>query len=189
VILDTSEKLLIKKMIEGDPKAFSNLFERYAFNLLNVARMYINHREEAEEIVQETFYRVWKYRANMDPELSFKAYIITIAKRLIFNQAKKRMHELAYQEYFIKNFTEKNNPIDEIIDFKELDQKIRTAIDDLPPKRKEVFVLSRDHGLSTLEIAKKLNISVSTVENQINKAIKSIREAIAMLLFYLFLHF
>jgi RNA polymerase sigma-70 factor, ECF subfamily len=182
----TTEKLLIEKLMKGDSKAFSHLFEQYATNLLYVARRYVYHQEEAEEIVQETFYRVWKYRGNMNPALSFKAYIITIAKRLIFNRAKKRMHELAYQEYFVQNFTDGESCIDEYIDIKELEQKIKHAIENLPSKRKEIFVLSREKGLTTIEIANKMNISTSTVENQINKAIKCLREAIAIFLFLCF---
>src|SRR5690606_35511577 len=99
---NSPEVLLIGKLINGDQQAFSCLFNQYATNLLHIARKYVGDEEDAREIVQETFYRVWKYRQNMNASLSFKAYIITIAKRLIFNQAKKRLHELAYQEYYIK---------------------------------------------------------------------------------------
>src|SRR5690606_11376897 len=97
------DEILVGKLIKGDQKAFSELFGKYAANLLSVARKYVASREDAREIVQETFYRVWKYRENMNAQLSFKAYIVTIAKRLIFNQTKKRLHEIAYQEYFAKN--------------------------------------------------------------------------------------
>jgi RNA polymerase sigma-70 factor (family 1) len=183
--IHTSENLLIKKLIEGDQKAFSQLFNLYAANLLNVARKYLINKEEAEEIVQETFYRVWKYRENMDAQLSFKAYIITIAKRLIFNQTKKRMHEIAYQEYFVQQYKDDLSPIEEYIDFHELDRQIKTGIESLPPKCKETFLLSRQHGLSNHEIANKLNISLSTVENHMNKALNHLRKIIAFLLVFL----
>lgn len=139
--------------------------------------------EDAREIVQETFYRVWKYRQNMNASLSFKAYIITIAKRLIFNQAKKRLHELAYQEYYIKrHHDDRINELEDYLNFQELDNRIQSGIDSLPPKRREIFILSRHQGLSNQEIADKLNISVSTVENHMNKALKHLREIITALL-------
>lgn len=180
-----SESELVKKLIKGDEKAFSELFQLYAGNLLNVSRRYVPDHEEAREIVQETFYRVWKYRKNMNAQLSFKAYIITIAKRLIFNQTKKRLHELAYKEYFIKNYINKANSIEEYIDFEELDRKITSGIDKLPPKRREIFLLSRRDGWTNQDIAEKMNISVSTVENQMNKALKYLRKYISLLLFFL----
>lgn len=178
---DSSETLLIGKLIKGDQHAFSCLFNQYAANLLHIARKYVGDEEDSREIVQETFYRVWKYRENMDAGLSFKAYIITIAKRLIFNRAKKRLHELAYQEYYIKRHGDRINDLEEYIDFNELDQRIQSGIDSLPPKRREIFVLSRRQGLTNQEIAEKLNISVSTVENQMGKALKHLREIIAAL--------
>lgn len=180
VVAQQVENALIKKLIKGDQKAFSELFNQYANNLFNVARRYVADREEAREIVQDTFYRVWKYRVNMDARLSFKAYIITIAKRLIFNHAKKRLHEMAYQEYFIKNHINRTNSIEEYIDFKELDKKIQSSIDNLPSKRKEIFLLSRREGCTNQEIANRLNISVSTVENQMNKALRYLREYISL---------
>ncbi len=173
------ETALIKKLIKGDQKAFSELFNLYANNLLNIIRRYVADQEEAREIVQETFYRVWKYRANMDARLSFKAYIITIAKRLIFNHTKKRLCEIAYQDYFLKNHINKTNSIEEYIDFEELDRKIQMSINNMPPKRREIFLLSRRMGYTNHDIAKKLNISVSTVENQMNKALKYLREYIS----------
>lgn len=184
IIVDREENALVEKLIKGDQNAFSELFQLYAGKLLNVARKYTADQEEAREIVQETFYRVWKYRENMNAGLSFKAYIITIAKRLLLNQAKKRLHEIAYQEYFIKNHLNKANPIEEYIDFGELDQKIQAGIDNLPPKRKEIFLLSRRDGRTNQDIAEKLSISVSTVENQMNKALKYLRKHVSPLLLF-----
>ena len=174
------DEILVGKLIKGDQKAFSELFGKYAANLLSVARKYVASREDAREIVQETFYRVWKYRENMNAQLSFKAYIVTIAKRLIFNQTKKRLHEIAYQEYFAKNQSAEKNTIEEYIDFNELDRKIQAGIDSMPARRKEIFLLSRGEGHTNQDIADKLNISVSTVENQMNKALKYLREHITL---------
>jgi RNA polymerase sigma-70 factor (family 1) len=176
------ESRLIQQLILGDKKAYSALFYAYAGTLLKISIKYVSDEEEAKEVVQETFYRVWKYRGNMNASLSFKAYIITIAKRLIFNRAKKRFHELAYQEYFIKSHINRTSPIEEYIDFKELDLKIQNAIENLPSKRKEIFILSRIKGMTNFDISQQLQISVSTVENQINKAIKQLRGLVTALI-------
>ena len=122
----------------------------------------------------------------MKSHLSFKAYVVTISKRLIFNRAKKKMHELAYHEYYIQQNTGLTENLEDLLNFRELDQKITRGIESLPPKRKEIFILSREKGLSNREIADQLNISVSTVENQMNKSLKYLRELIASLLFIFF---
>lgn len=181
--INIAESGLIKRLIKGEQNAFAELFEKYAANLLAISNSYLDNEEDAREIVQETFYRVWKYRKNMNPELSFKAYIITISKRLIFNRARKRMHEIAYQEYFIKHHMQSRlvNNIENYINFQELDQKIKKGIAALPPKCQQIFLLSRQNGLNNKEIAEKLNISLSTVENQMNKALKFLREAITII--------
>lgn len=182
---NNEETKLIKKLIKGDREAFAILFNQYAANLLSIALSYIHDREESEEIVQETFYRVWKYRENMDASLSFKAYLITIAKRLIFNRAKKKMHEIAYQDYYLASRKNLNYEVDEYINFQELDSQLQQAIENLPEKRREIFKLSRQEGLTNQEIARRLGISVSTVENHMNKALKLLRTSISST--YLFL--
>lgn len=177
--IEIDESKLIKKLIKGDKEAFACLFNKYATNLVSIALSYIHDREESEEIVQETFYRVWKYRENMDPTLSFKAYIITIAKRLIFNRTKKKMHEIAYQDYYLANRNNLNYEVDEYINYQELDQQLQQAIYNLSEKRRQVFVMSRQQGLTNQEIADQMGISVSTVENHMNKALKFLRDTIS----------
>ncbi|MFW5761051.1 MAG: RNA polymerase sigma-70 factor [Cyclobacteriaceae bacterium] len=174
----SNEKKLIKNLIKGNRDAYAVLFYQYASNLLSIAQSYLHDREESEEIVQETFYRVWKYRENMDASLSFKAYIITIAKRLIFNRAKKKMHEIAYKDYYLANQNSLNYEVDDYISFHELDNQLQKAIDNLPEKRRQIFVMSRQKGLSNQEIATQLGISVSTVENHMNKELNFLRNTI-----------
>ncbi len=174
----SNEKKLIKNLIKGNRDAYAVLFYQYASNLLSIAQSYLHDREESEEIVQETFYRVWKYRENMDASLSFKAYIITIAKRLIFNRAKKKMHEIAYKDYYLANQNSLNYEVDDYISFHELDNQLQKAMDNLPEKRRQIFVMSRQKGLSNQEIATQLGISVSTVENHMNKALNFLRNTI-----------
>jgi len=175
------EEKLIRKLKKGDKKAFEYFFNEYYDKLLPVAAQYLNDWDEAEEVTQEVFYRVWYYRENMESHLSFKAYINTIAKRLIYNKARQKVIKLTYEKYLKSKNQHFNNSLEEYLNFNELDRQINQRVQLLPPKRKEIFILSRQEGLSHKEIAQKLNISTNTVESQITKAIKFIKESLLFL--------
>ena len=124
--------------------------------------------------MQEVFLKIWKNREKLDPSLSFNAYIITIAKNYIFNCMKKKANEHYYKHY-LSNRDNVDNQTENKIIFTDYQEITQDCINKLPPRRKQIFLLRRESGLSIEEIADKLNISQSTVENQMNKAIKTIR--------------
>ena len=145
------EEKYVRDFNNGSKKAFEYFYSTYYHKLLKVANQYLDDIDEAEEIVQEVFYRVWYYRENIDPTLSFKSYIITIAKRLIFNKAKKKVHQVTYEKYFKYHHQAYHDSLQEYIDFRQLDEQISLRISELPPKRREIFILSRQQGLSHKE--------------------------------------
>jgi RNA polymerase sigma-70 factor, ECF subfamily len=166
---------LIVSLREGDMKAFSELFDRYAKRLYHFAIGYLKSVEESEEIVQEVFLKIWNNREEISLLKSFEAYLFTIAKNGILNTIRKSKSEQAYLNY-AKLHPGKNILLDEELDFKELEIAYKQSIDKLSPKRKEIYILSREQSLSNAEIAEKMNISVKTVENQMTSAISEIRK-------------
>jgi RNA polymerase sigma-70 factor, ECF subfamily len=166
---------LIVSLREGDMKAFSELFDRYAKRLYHFAIGYLKSVEESEEIVQEVFLKIWNNREELSLLKSFEAYLFTIAKNGILNTIRKSKSEQAYLNY-AKLHPGKNILLDEELDFKELEIAYKQSIDKLSPKRKEIYILSREQSLSNAEIAEKMNISVKTVENQMTSAISEIRK-------------
>lgn len=184
--MEINEESYALKLKKGDKRAFEYFFTTYYQKLLKVTNYYLDDLDEAEEIVQEVFYRVWYYRENIDPALSFKNYIITIAKRLIFNKAKKKVHQVTYEKYFKLHYQAYHNSLEEYLDFQQLDDQINLRIAELPPKRREIFVLSRQQGLSHKEIAEKLNISTNTVESQITKAVKFLKQTLTLIILSFF---
>lgn len=171
---------LIVSLREGDIKAFSELFDRYAKRLYHFAIGYLKSVEESEEIVQEVFLKIWNNREEISLLKSFEAYLFTIAKNGILNTIRKSKSEQAYLNY-TKLHPGKNILLDEELDFKELEIAYKQIIDKLSPKRKEIYILSRELLLSNAEIAKKMNISVKTVENQMTSAISEIRKNLRLL--------
>ena len=126
---------------------------------------YIKQETDAEEIVQEVFIKVWEARDKIDAYSSFESFLFTIAYNATMGLFRKRVSEKKYIEH-IKSLQQVENApniIDEI-HFNELNKKVQTLLNELTPRQKEIFQLSREEGLTHEEIAKKLNISVNTVK-------------------------
>jgi RNA polymerase sigma-70 factor (ECF subfamily) len=160
---------------EGDAKAFDRLFGRYAKRLYGFAVGYLKSKEEAEEIVQEVFLKIWDNRVELSAQKSLESYLFTIARNGILNTIRKSKSEKVYLNYAKLN-PGKDVLLDKELDFRELEKAYHIVIEQLPPRRKEIYLLSKAQSLSNAEIAAKLNISVKTVENQMTSALAEIRK-------------
>ncbi len=169
-----SETDWILALKEGDLQAFNELFDRYGKRLYNFSIGYLKSVENAEEIVQEVFMKIWDNRLELSAQKSIESYLFTIARNGILNTIRKSKSEQAYLNY-VKINPEKNVLLDEELNFNELKKAYHEAIEQLSPRRKEIFLLSREQALSNAEIAEKMSISVKTVENQMTTAISEIR--------------
>ncbi len=172
----SEEKVLIIQLKEGKQASYKVLYSKYAPRLFAFSMKYLQSREDAEEIVQEVFLRIWEKKYNIDENQSFSSYVFQAAKHRIFNGFRKKVNEQAYMDFLVfadrapKNFTE----ID--VDYNEIKLKAEHAISAMPAKRQEIFRLSREEGLKNREIAEKLKISIKTVENQMSQALKFLKE-------------
>lgn len=169
------ERSLVAALRQGAQEAFNQLFFAYEKKLYFFAYQLLQSHADAEEVVQEVFLRIWDKRNTLDEQRSFNAYLITIAKNIIYNRASRRVVEHAYREYLQRAVPSVRHHTEEVVNFSDLNTISHRFIDQLPEKRRKIFLLSRFEGLNNREIAKQLNISVSTVENQMNKALKALR--------------
>ena len=170
-----SETEWILALKEGDLVAFNHLFDRYGKRLFHFSIGYLKSAENAEEIVQEVFLRIWETRFELSAQKSIEAYLFTIARNGILNTIRKSKSEQAYLNYTKIN-SGKSVLLDEELNFTELEEAYNQVIEQLSPRRKEIFLLSKAQSFSNVEIAKKMNISVKTVENQMTSAISEIRK-------------
>lgn len=170
-----TDKFLVKELITGNEKAFRKLFDLYRQEVYSYSKSLVKSSHTAEEIVQDVFLKVWLQRKNINPDLSFKSFIFTIARNLAFNflkkaaNNKKLIEEIFYRSQKFFNATEQH--IQEV----ELEIIRQEALKLLPPKRKRIFQMSRDEGKSYQDISLELKISVSTVKNQMSKALETHR--------------
>jgi RNA polymerase sigma-70 factor, ECF subfamily len=171
-----NERDLLQLLHNGDSGAFERLFLEYSSKIFNFSKRLLNNTDDAREVVQQTFVAVWENHVNIDPSKSFSSYLYTCARNLIINSYKRKVYFRAYTEYIL--FKEKDFYFvtDSQVLYNELEANLHKIIEELPEKRKEIFLLSRNEGLSYKEIAERLCISESTVNTQITKAIGYIKK-------------
>jgi len=168
-----NEPQLVKSLSKGNLLAFNTLFREYSGRLYRFAYGYLKSEAESEELVQEVFTKIWEKRAELKKELSFKSYLFTIA----FNIIRKHFRTRKYiSEYFKSRiWDDLDMETSQKITYNSLYQYITELVNQLPERRKEVFIKSRFEGLSIKEIAEELKISHKTVENQLTDALKFLR--------------
>jgi RNA polymerase sigma-70 factor (ECF subfamily) len=186
-----NESALVKELTNGNLLAFNTLFREYSSRLYRFAFGYLKSKDEAEELVQEVFTVIWEKRRDLKEELSFRSYLFTIS----FNIIRKHFRTRAQLSKYLKSglVDDLDMQTSQKISYDSLYQYITDLVNQLPERRKIIFIKSRFEGLSIKEIAKELEISHKTVENQLSEALKFIRsnlnhESIALiLLFFLFI--
>jgi RNA polymerase sigma-70 factor (family 1) len=183
-----SDKELIRKLKKGDIEAFNQIFYTYSSKLYHFAYGYLKSREDAEEMVQEIFSKIWDKRADIKEEYEFRSYLFSIA----FNYVKKHFRSKALINKYAE-FATTNNPeseqIHEDVNYASLKIRVDQLVEQMPEKRKSVFLKSRVEGKNSKEIAVEMNISSSTVENHLNQALRFLRlhlkdENLAGLIFF-----
>jgi RNA polymerase sigma-70 factor (family 1) len=184
------ENLLVRNLSKGNLLAFNTLYKEYSYRLYRFGLGYLKSEAEAEELVQEVFTVLWEKRGDLKEELCFRSYLFTIA----FNLIRKHFRTRAYLSEYLKNGAVSDLDIQtaQKITYDSLYQYLGRLVNQLPGRRREIFIMSRFNGLSIKEISRALNISHKTVENQLTDALKFIRvnlksEMNAVILFLLLL--
>jgi RNA polymerase sigma-70 factor (ECF subfamily) len=187
VIKGIEEETLIQRFISGDQTAYELLFRFYYPGLVTFVTQIISDRDEAEEIVQDFFVHVWTGRKNIHKSSSLKSYYFVSVKNRAFNYLKKeQIREKTFAQ--LKDLVEKDLLFQpDLFVESELQQQIAKAMEKLPERTREIFMLSRFKGISNDEIAIQLELSKRTVETQISNALKILRNELKEYKFLLLL--
>ena len=156
--------------------SFELIFKKYYQKLCAYARRFIYSDESAEEVVQEVFVRFWERSETLNPDSSLAAYLYRSVYNTCLNYLKHEKVKDTYRSYVINFMNDTAQAIDEDFKQQEKIRLIKEAINELPPRCSEIFKLSRFEGLKYQEIADYLEISVKTVEVQMGKALKTLRD-------------
>jgi RNA polymerase sigma-70 factor (ECF subfamily) len=172
---------IIGRLRRDDREAFNLLYYMYAEKIYKFSLTFFNRQADAEEVVQEVFVKIWMNRSSIIDPSTFNAYIYTIAKNLIFNNLKKNIYRKKYESYYLIFGTIQEQTTENDVLYEEARKRLDNALEKLPEKRKEVFLLSRRDGLKNAEIADKLNVSIKTVETHMGLALKYLRDVFGVM--------
>lgn len=180
-IHDNEERWYLDGLKNGQRSAFDFVYKKYSKSLLVKLQRMVKSPEIVDELLQDIFLKVWTNREDINLDKSFKGWIFTIAQTTVFTYYRKLALDKKMQQHVLEVFVEFYEQTEEYIFNKERMQLLNSAVDQLPPQRKEIFRLCKIEGKSYQEAGELLSISPSTVSNQLVSATKSVKR-------YVFFH-
>jgi RNA polymerase sigma-70 factor (family 1) len=179
VFLSTvNENDLVTRLNDSDEDAFEQLYQLYSGRLFGYLIKLIKSELFAQELLQDTFIKLWNNREKINTDKSFRSYLFRIAENNVYDFFRKAARDKKLQAAIIKSACRHYQHVEENLLTKENEQILQDAINLLPPKRRQIFQLIKIEERSYDEVSTLLNISVSTINDHIVKATKSIREAL-----------
>lgn len=172
------ESEYMEKMGLGDHKSFDALFMLYHPKVKNFLRGFIKDEEEACDMAQDIFFKVWINRESISKVNSLKAYLYRMARNMIYDHYEHSLVKESYEQKQQLSSREYTDLVEEDLYAKELSILIDIAIEQMPEQRRRIFKMSRKEGLSNEEISIKLEINKRTVENHITQALADLREVL-----------
>ncbi|MEO5893198.1 MAG: RNA polymerase sigma-70 factor [Ferruginibacter sp.] len=181
-----NEKELFLGLSNGNEAAFTQLFVQYSRILFPFVTQLLRSAELSEEIIQQTFLKLWLNREKLADVENPNAYIFRIASNECYAQLRKTLlDEKLFSAIKLNGSNECANVTEEHLTAKEIKQLIQQAVNQLPTQQKRIYNLSRSELLKIPEIAQVLNLSPLTVKNSLVKSLKSIREHLKNSEYYL----
>lgn len=168
------ENELLQLLSQDDELAFTELYNRYWQKLFAVAYNRLKEVDSAEDIVHDVFASLWHNRKAVEVK-ALENYLATAAKYIVLARVKKKMRERRYLSMNPPEQPAKEPYPEEAAHYKHLLELVNKEVEKLPERCRLIFKYSRDQGLPVKEIAKRLDVSPKTVENQLNKALKRLR--------------
>lgn len=158
---------------------FVSIYNRYWKQVLRFSRLYIHDPHVQEEIVQEVFIRLWEYD-RLDLSKNIEGFLFITTRNTVFNRFRSKVNYESYTQAIINSF-EYSAQIEENIEANELRQRIDMLVEEMPPRRRRIFTMSRKRLMSHREIASELNMSEKAVERQIGEALSFLKKNLILM--------
>lgn len=167
---------LITQLKASNKHTFNQLYTEYSGRLYRFIYGYMKSDEDARDMIQEVFIKLWNSRMNMKIDTNIEALLFTITKNVIISTFRKKINEKKYLEH-LKHVVVKNHlNTEQQVDYALLSEKVGKLIEGLPKQRQKIYCLSKNKGYTNKAIAKELQISIKTVEDHMTKARKFLKE-------------
>ncbi|MDF9831390.1 sigma-70 family RNA polymerase sigma factor [Parabacteroides sp. PF5-6] len=179
------DEFYITELKNDSHRAFSCLYDIYADSLYGFVLLHTKSTFLSEEIVQDTFIKIWTNRHKLNTEGSFKSLLFTMAKHQLIDSFRSQINKIEFVD-FIEYCEEQHthNPVEEDIYYEDFYEKLTQAKQILSERQRLVFELSREKGLELKAIADTLGVSEQTVKNQLSSALKTLREKLKEYSYY-----
>jgi RNA polymerase sigma-70 factor, Bacteroides expansion family 1 len=172
------DRALIGRVIRGDERAFDEIFRTWYAPLVRAAETMVRDRGIAEEVVQEVMLELWRRRESLDPSGTAQAYLLQATRNRALNHLRHLRVQRRVAPQLARDETREATAPSRLV-AQEMEAAVLEAMQELPPRCREVFELSRVQGLRYSEIAELLGVSVKAVEAQMGKALRTMRERLA----------
>ena len=169
------ERSLVLRLIDGNEDAFCELYAAYKNRLIYFAMRFLKSREYAEDVFQDAFTIIWQGRRFINPDASFSSYLYTIVRNRILNQLRDLVNQDKLKEQILQQAVDYSNDTQNEILANDLKQLISCAMQQLTPRQRKIFEMSREQQMSHKEIADVLGISVNTVQESISTSLRTLR--------------
>ncbi len=177
--LENADSALLRRLRDGDASALEPLVERYWDPLVAYAANWLGCPDAAEDLAQEAFIRLWERRQSVECDRILGPFLYRIVRNLMLNEERRRKVRIRLRQQVGPQCTPTAPPTPlETLTERELRSAIERGINDLSPRRREVFLLARRNALSYQEIAERLDLSPQTVANQMSGALTSLRQSL-----------
>jgi RNA polymerase sigma-70 factor (ECF subfamily) len=181
----TDVKFLLLQLQQGNKRSFNKLYEKYWEQAYYNAYKLLKDQDKSKDVVQDVFVNIWVNRKN--PIDNFPGYLYVAVRNRVFKEMAKQKKEIPYLDFLGEKYQkiEQMEQSEENLLWKDLFKAYEAIIPTLPRKRQKIFRLRYEKDLPTKEIARELDISRKTVQNQLGKAVKQLRLAILQVPFFL----
>ena len=185
-MMATGNQDIIERLNNGNEDALKELFFRYSPRLKGYAFIYIDDVRVVEDIVQECFVILWERRKTLH-DISVKAFLFTMVRNKCFNWLRHRKVEHGVHYDIARRWAEnlyatdlRDSETETEVHFRQLEDEVNTVLLSLPERQREIFRLSRFYGMPTKDVAKRLNLSASSVDKTVSKVTKMLKDHLCL---------
>jgi len=190
--MDYNQETFFDRLRFDDRTVIDEIYAQYHYKIFRFSLAYLKNEEDAYDLVQVVFIKLWESRLTLNKDTNFDAFLFTIARNSVLSLFRKRITEQKYRDYLALAATSNTQGTEEQTNYTFLKERYEQLIEQLPPKRQQIFKLSRENGLSIKEIAIRQGITPKTVEDHLSKAISFFKQQLGTfgiwtaLFYYLF---
>ena len=177
----------LERFQQGDSEAFASLYHAHWQQVFRFSRLYLKSDDDAEDVVQEVFIRLWQIHERIHPDDNFSGLLFIMTRNMIFNRFRKRLDPLGFKVSVLAAL-EASDDIESEISARDLSEYIDRLVDLMPARQRQVFNMSRHEHKSYREIAEELDLSQKTVEAHMREALRFLRDNLALLLWLTLFH-